>query len=415
MRPSGDTSYVRLTNPYRAFLPRATAAWVALLLLALVGLGYVTLRRSVGIELPTPDGSYGVGRTAFEWVDTSRDDPLAPRPGTPRELAVWLWYPASTANGAPTAPYAPGGWAELRLSLPLSLGESRIDRVRTHSIEDAAIATGRFPVVILLPGLGFAAPQYASLAENLASHGYLVAGVTPTFSAQVTVLHGRVVPQSAAGNPPALEGSDVDAATAAADRLVQVWAEDALFTATRLAGLDADGAFARHVDSSRTAYVGHSFGGAAGLEACRRDPHCVGAVDLDGTPYGPVVRSGLKHPYMIIGSEKSCVPGGCEKPATASDRADLAAARSLLTHSTGQSWRYRIIGGRHFNFSDYGAYYLALPVRAMLALGSIDGPRALQIVNSYLTAFLDHAARGGPTSALDADPPPFSEVRVVPR
>lgn len=405
---------MRLTSPYRAFLPRAMAALVAAAMLGLVGIGYVSLRRSVG-ELPAPGGSYGIGRAEYEWVDTRRIDPLAPLPGTSRELPVWLWYPTSAVPGAQPAPYAPDSWAELQLSFPLGLGESRLDRMRTHSVADAAVAAGRFPVVVLLPGLGFSAPQYAAFAENLASHGYLVAGVTPTYSANVTVLRGRLVPQSPAGNPSALEGSDVGAATAAANRLVQVWADDAVFAADRVAQLDATGAFAHHVDSSRTAYVGHSFGGAASLEACRRDPHCAGAVDLDGAPYGDVVRSGLQHPFLIIGGEASCVPGACEKPATAADRADLTAARDLLAHSTGPSWRYRVIGCRHFNFTDYSAYYVALPVRALLALGRIDGERALVIVNSYLVAFLDYAARGGPTAPLDADPPPFSEVRVLTR
>jgi dienelactone hydrolase len=413
IRPSGETSYVRLSNPYRAFLPRATAALVAAALLAVVGLGYVVLRRSLGAELPPPDGSYGVGRASFEWVDSSRIDPIAPRPGTSRELAIWLWYPTPAVPGAQPAPYAPGAWAQLQLSFPLGLCESRLDRVRTHSIADAPIAVGRFPVVIMLPGLGFSAPQYASFAENLASHGYLVAGITPTYSANVTVLHGGLVRQSPAGNPSAFEGSDLEAARTAGNQLVQVWADDAIFAATRVVRLDADGPFAHHIDSSRTAYVGHSFGGAASLEACRRDPRCVGAVDLDGTPYGPVVRGGLKHPFMIIGSADSCVPGACENPATAADRADLVTARSVLAQSTGASWRYRIVGSRHFNFSDYSAYYLALPVRSLLALGPIDGGRALMIVNSYLVAFLDHAARSGPTSLLDADPPPFSEVRVL--
>jgi dienelactone hydrolase len=412
--PERETSYVRLPGPYRAFLPRAAAAFVAAVLLGAVGVGYVVFRSSRGVALPDPDGSYGVGRASFEWVDRARSDPLAPRPGAPRELSVWLWYPTSTEAGGATAPYAPDGWDRLRLAFPLSLGESRLDRVRTHSIADAPVAGGRFPLVVLLPGLGFSAPQYASFAEHLASHGYLVAGVTPTYSANVTVLDGRVVPQSAAGKPAALESSDTKAATSAGDHLVEVWADDALFTAKEVAQLDAGGPLAHHVDPARTAYVGHSFGGAASLEACRRDPHCVGAVDLDGTPYGPVVEAGLRQPLMIVGSESSCVVGVCD-PSAASDRADLTAAHSLLAHSTGSSWRYRIVGGRHFNFSDYGVYYLALPVRFLLALGPIGGRREILIVNSYLTAFLDHAARGGPASLLDQDPAPFAEVRILPR
>ncbi|MCW2904066.1 MAG: uncharacterized protein JWO67_6331, partial [Streptosporangiaceae bacterium] len=56
--------------------------------------------------------------------------------------------------------------------------------------------------------LGFAAPQYTTLAENLASHGYLVAGVTPTYSANLTVLHGHTLHATTAGNPPAFDAAD---------------------------------------------------------------------------------------------------------------------------------------------------------------------------------------------------------------
>jgi predicted dienelactone hydrolase len=122
------------------------------------------------------------------------------------------------------------------------------------------VADGRFPIVALEPGLGFAALQYSTLAENLASHGYT-------------------------GN-----------AARQGDRLVDVWAADARFAAMQVAGLGRVGRFAGRVDATRTSYVGHSFGGAASLEACRSDPRCAGAVELDGTQYGPVVRTGLNKP-----------------------------------------------------------------------------------------------------------------------
>jgi dienelactone hydrolase len=72
-----------------------------------------------------------------------------------------------------------------------------------------------------------------------------------------------------------------------------VWAADARSAANQVATLDrAAGPLAGHVDTSRTAYVGHSFGGAAALPACRDDPQCAAAADLDGTQFGPVVRTG---------------------------------------------------------------------------------------------------------------------------
>jgi hypothetical protein len=63
------------------------------------------------------------------------------------------------------------------------------------------------------PGLGFAVPQHTTIAENLASHGYVVAGVTPTHSANLTALNGRAVSTATTGDP---QESDVPSARGAA-------------------------------------------------------------------------------------------------------------------------------------------------------------------------------------------------------
>lgn len=91
-------------------------------------------------------------------------------------MSVWLWYPGGRAG---TAPYAHGAWAGLHIDGALAWSETGFDEVRVHAVADVPVAAGRFPVVVLEPGLRFAAPQYTAIAANLASHGYLVAGVTP--------------------------------------------------------------------------------------------------------------------------------------------------------------------------------------------------------------------------------------------
>jgi len=369
-------------------------------------LGYVAIRSAQPVTLPAPTGTYPVGRSTVEWIDHGRVDPLEPRPGMPRELSVWLWYPAQPGSGRQPAPYAPGLWAGLHNG---GFAETGFDHVVDHAFADVSVAAGRFPVVVLEPGLGFAAPQYTTVAENLASHGYVVAGVTPTYSANLTVLNGHTVSATDAGNP-AFDGSDLHdgSAQAAGDRLIGVWAADGHFAASQV---DTDSRFTGHVDRTKTIYIGHSLGGAAALEACRTDQHCVGAVDLDGTQYGPVVRSGLTKPMLIIASENSCVTGTCD-PVDADGRSSLDTARTLLASSTGPAWCYQLDGAAHFNFSDYGAYYLAAPLRALLALGSIDGDTALTIVNAYLTAFVDRVALSRPESLLGQRPSPFHEVEV---
>ncbi|MER6952149.1 hypothetical protein ABT294_49885 [Nonomuraea sp. NPDC000554] len=387
---------------------------LAALVVAVVTLGgaYVTLvavRHTQPVALPTPTGPHRVGRTAFEWTDHTRTDPLAPRPGGARQLSVWLWYPATPQAAGRPAPYAPGAWKYLHPDGLFGLGETSFDVIRTHAQERVPVAAGRFPVVVLEPGLGLAAPQYTALAENLASNGYLVAGVTPTYSAGVTVLHGRPVRDTEAGNPHAFDSADPAAAARAGASLVAVWAADARFAAAQVIGLGRAGPFAGHVDPARTAYLGHSLGGAAALEACRLDPRCAGAADLDGAPFGAREPN---RPIMIIGSENSCVTGACH-PDDPMGRAERDMARRLLAAGTAPVWCYEIGGTQHFNFSDYAAYYLAAPIRSLVPLGGIDGGLGLAITNAYLTAFLDHTVRGADEPLLTGATSPYPQVRAL--
>ena len=141
-----------------------------------------------------------------------------------------------------------------------------------------------------------------------------------------------------------------------------------------------------------------------------RNPQASGAADLDGTQFGTVVHSGLGKPMMLLASQSSCITGTC-RPSNADEQSERDAARALLAASAGPVWSYRLDGAAHVNFSDYGAYYVAAPIRAVVGLGSIDGDEALTIANAYLAAFVDHVARGladpllGPSS-------PYAQVEV---
>jgi dienelactone hydrolase len=373
-----------------------TGLVIAVLFALLAGscyVGWVMIRRSEAVSLPEPTGTFAVGRRTFEWTDAARKDPYGEGP---RKLAVWVWYPVAKGTTGRKVQYAPGLWEGLHLQGPASVFQGPFDNVRDPALDSAPVASGRFPVVVLMPGMGFSAPQYAALAEDLASHGYVVAGVTPTHSANLTVLDGQKVESTHAANPENLGDSSAKA-RAEGDRIVTIWAADARFTAATVArrlGVNVEAGVG-------PSYVGHSFGGAAALEACRLDTRCAAAVDLDGTQFGQVVTKGVKAPILLLGSEDSCITGTCG-PKAKDDEADRDRAQSLLKASTGTTWCATIPGARHFNFTDYGVYYLALPLRTILPLGGINPRRALTIQNGYVTTFLANViyrepAPGAPT------------------
>ncbi len=362
---------------------------VILVLFALLAgsgyVGWVAVQRSEPVALPDPTGNYQVGRRTFEWTDSGRKDPYGEGE---RQLSVWLWYPVAKSTTGRKVQYAPGLWSDLQLKAPAAVFQGPLDTLRDPAFDRVAVAPGRFPVVVLMPGLGLSAPMYASLAEDLASHGYLVAGVTPTYSADLTVLNGQKVESTEAAKP-----NDLDKE---GDRLAGTWAADARFAGSMVARQ-----LPNSVESGiGTSYVGHSFGGAASLEACRTDNRCAAAVDLDGVPYGEAVTKGVQAPILLLGADDSCITGVCGPDARGDEDRDRTL--SLLKASSDTSWCATIPGTRHYNFTDYGAYYLALPLRTYLPLGSAGPRHVLRVQNGYVSTFLSHALYRTPAPGAPA-------------
>jgi pimeloyl-ACP methyl ester carboxylesterase len=337
------------------------------------------------LTFPPVTGTSIVGRTELALTDAGRSDPFA-TDGNPRELAVWIWYPAVEGSTGTAAPYLPPTWADLVNSAGVVSRD--LNTVRTSAIAGAQLE-GQPPVVVLLPGLGQPVAAYSALAEDLASHGYAVVGINPTGSGLVVFPDGHVVaPTDLGGIDPALS-SDVPGWYAAAERIADVWAADAAFvTETLAASPPAIGA----LDFDHVAYVGHSMGGAAAFEACRQDERCAAAVDLDGTLWTDVRQTGLTVRNLVLRHDQSgeC-DGFCEAANT--DFATVEAA--------GHSQQYAIAGSQHMDFSDLGL--LRGPDDTLLPVGPIDAERMTLITRDLVRSFLDeHLGRASAGTLADA-------------
>ncbi len=372
----------------------------ALFILALVAAGASGwARHNRPVALPLPAGPYAVGRTAFDWVDPVRSDPFGVARGAHRELLVWAWYPvvAGSAGGSP-APYLPVEWrqaVERMRGIASAFVVQNLAAVRDHSIADAPIAGGGpYPVIIMQPGLGPIAPDYATLAEDLASRGYVVFASTPTYSSNVVAFpDGRVVERIDAATVP--DSASPAEAKATLDQLVMVWAADNRFVMGQLAVLNAgdpSGRFTGNLDLQAIGVMGHSFGGASAAETCHLDARCKAGADLDGSPYGDVVRSGLEQPFLFMWS----VPVLQQRASQQETARDM---QSLIAHTTARAYQLTVRGMRHFNFSDYAVLYEPV-LKPMQMLGSIDGRRGLQITTAYLAAFFYQYLKGAPQPLL---------------
>ena len=150
-------------------------------------------------RVPEPTGKHAVGRLSYDWVDSTRTEIYGANGGDPRELVVFVWYPAKE-RAAELAPYLPQAWAPVADFLGINVAG-----LRSHAVPDATVAAddSAYPVLLLSPS-GFPPLLLTAIAEELASHGFIVVGVNHTYETAVTAFgDGRVVPI----NPAAIGGA----------------------------------------------------------------------------------------------------------------------------------------------------------------------------------------------------------------
>lgn len=362
----------------------------AVLIGVLVAAAFSAVMRIQTRTLPAVTGPSFVGRTEVALTDPSRADSFA-TDGRPRELAVWIWYPAVPGSSGAAAPYIPAAWVDLVDNEGVFSQDLRA--LRAHSIADAPLE-GHPPVVVLLPGLGQPVASYTAIAEDLASHGYAVVGINPTGSSAVVFPDGHVAPATPLGS---VNGIDVPSWYVSAERITNVWADDAAFVVRTLSATPPKIGV---LDFVHVAYLGHSLGGAASFEACRQDAKCAAAVDLDGTLWTEVRRTGLQTPSLAI---RAASKEPCDAFCVAAN-ADFATVDAI-----GDSTQVSVAGSQHMNFSDFGLMWR--PLAHLVSLGTIDANRMTQITRSLVVSFVDEHVRGAPPGTFTTAAAAFEEVR----
>ena len=398
-----------------------------LALFAVVGvavlLGLLLLDHSRETTLPAPTGPFAVGRTTYAWSDAAQADPLAPQPGTTRELLAWIWYPAAPPRPSQTVDdYLPAPW---RTALQRQTGvlltqflTRDLSRVRAHSIRDAEVAPQQcsYPVIFMRAGLAALTTDYTTLAEDLASHGYVVVGFDAPYRSFVVVFpDGRVIARAPQNNADLLGGPQQEQL---ANKLAQVWSADMGFAVDQLERLnesDPSGRFLGRLDMQRVGVFGHSLGGATALQFCHDDSRCKAGIDVDGAPLGKVIAEGVTQPFMFLLSDHSVESD--------SDASQPEAIRNAGTniHSiydrlpSDRRLMVMIRGAGHYMFSDNGAMLkspLVMHVMRSIGVVRLDGRRQIAVTAHYISTFFDVYLKGAPASELKSQPE-YPEVEYV--
>jgi dienelactone hydrolase len=412
-------------NPEPPTHVRRLLKWLAsLALLGIIGifvlLAALRIDHETAVTLPALTGPFPVGRAIYDWADDQAFDALAPVPGTKREVMVWIWYPAQTGQAALVDDYMPVALRtaieRLRGPLITKFLTRDLSKVHPHALHNAEVSRElrSYSVVIMRAGASSEVVNYTSLAEDLASHGYVVVGIDAPYRTGVVALpDGRVVERRPENNPELCLEKTGREQTACANKILTAWTADIGFVIDRLTRLNASdesGKFAGRLDMARVGIFGHSFGGAQAAQFCSQDSRCRAGIDIDGAPVGNVIQSGIHQPFMFLLSAQV-------ESSEAESKQVKADIRSIYDRLPADGRFFvEILGANHFTFNDDGALLKSgIVLRALRLLGvlRIEGGRQLAVTSFCLRSFFDVYLKGEGVRTLKITSPQYPEIKIL--
>lgn len=380
-------------------------------------------------KLPEPTGNHKIGTQTFHFIDDKREELFAEAPGGKRELMVQIWYPAQNTSGKPY-PFMPNASQLLKvelLSSAIGLPEmfmGYLKHIPTHSYANAEVARSSeaYPLVVLNHGFGMSKMYQTSQAENLASHGYIVASIDHTYST-----FGTVFPDGTLTTLRTYEEQFVDKAYR--DRVGKAWTDDVLFTLDQLERMNAGeipSKLAGKMDLDHVGVFGHSFGGAASYDATY-DSRITAGINLDGSLYR-TDQAGSSKPFMYMLAERTfdlynkarqnyaysdeeleeMGANGREAFEEALQEVKVEAQHFANTAKLGGQVVY-IENTEHYNFTDL---QLLSPLFRFLNLtGSISPARATSIVNAYTLDFFNKHLKNEGGRLIEGPATDYPEVK----
>jgi dienelactone hydrolase len=375
-------------------------------------------------SLPSPTGKHDVGRMSIQLKDENRLEIYSAEKKDKREVVIWIWYPAERLPGSKRAIYLPGKWDQADFVYGAKLGATWLE---CHSFENAPLAPSQstYPVVIFSQA-GFSVLSYSAIIEELASHGYIIVGINHTYDAPVTILsNGRVISVS----PKFMEGVNSQAGPIEKSfrfraQVADYKAEDIKFVVDQLEQINrGSSVLAGRLDLTRLGVFGHSLGGNAALEFCRKDERCKVAANLDGANWNEVGKVGLRKPAMIIAAEHPEFLLPCDEMVRAKvfpstewceeERLLLSQGWQIILDQATPGYGLTIIGAKHINFVDIQFTHLPPDSPFRITIGSGKPERIWRITCDYLLAMFDTFLKGDfPSRLLNASEKPHPDVVV---
>ncbi len=372
-------------------------------------------------SLPKPTGSYQIGTTVLHLVDKTRMSLIVGNPGKIRELMVQAWYPSDSSVKENTKATYLTNPAIMKVFLDEQYNfqsQSVIEglkNVSTSAVLNAPVSKGqiKFPLLICSPGLGEPRSNYTALAQDLASHGYIVITVDHPYGGITILPDGRILTTN--DDP---RGGDPEGAAA----VTEEWAKDASFIVNQLSSpAKSDSKLVREIgkkiDFQKVGMLGHSLGGAAALEACRADSRFKACADLDGSPFGKIKEAGVQRPTLVMrnnpvySDEDLAKRGRTREQWEEMGREGKKNWDSILPKDKEVPlYSIKIVGAGHMSFSD--APFTMPDTITRFGGRIIDADLSFRIISGYTVDFFNKYLKKEGTEFLDKANPAFSEAII---
>jgi predicted dienelactone hydrolase len=354
--------------------------------------------------LPKPTGSLKIGTMSWD-IQTERAEVYAKATGLNRSFRVQAWYPAlETTQKAKWL--GDGSFTSQGLAIDFGFPGFIFNHLRhidSNSYINAPVLEGKYPLVIISHGWSGFRQLHSDLAEELASHGFIVIGIEHTYGSVGTVFDdGRQVSL----NPNALpRRATTPNYLDYANTLVNTYAGDIISLLDEIESYKKDDLKAdifKNLDFATVVVIGHSTGGGAAVKVGLSDDRVDAVIGLDAwvEPLKEYeLKQGLSIPSLLIRSEGWYI--SFNNPYL----------KTLIENSQITPISFQMNGTTHY---DFGMVYMFTTIAPLIGL---QGQRGMQmpldqnnLILEYLNSILN-----SPTATFDWRSIPDVEALVFPQ
>ena len=336
-------------------------------------------------NLPILDGESEVGTELFCWTDSTRSEWFTEEDSTDfRKLVVQSWYPGEKERLSEPEPYM--NYMALRAKTMAEAGKipsflpTHLEYVKSNSFKSIPVKSSdqKLPILIFSHGITGSRLLHQALFESLASKGYAVFAINHSYDANITIYPDSSIAEyrsDLTGHP--------DSLSIRRNQII-TRTKDIVFLINELEGIESKKTTSilfNHLDLTKIAIAGHSYGGATAIFASSLDNRIKSCLVLDGW-FSPlpdkVTTSGLNIPLFCIGRpswDDSDYPSNYKN------------LEVLLNASTSQKFHIFIKNSLHLDYTDIPLF--SPVIKYVMDVGKNPPIKSIKIINDLAFLFFE--------------------------